>query len=355
MQLTRAIVIPAFLLACLMIYFFGGGETAQSLRVGGRASAGAASRVSRSVDSVVLPGWAADQPEPGFAEVAEDENASAENPLPQAVGEILLVLDDLAGQGLSHDELLNSESYQLLMAKLQSDPAARQAVLARIMKTSGTPLGKTLVLAVATSGAGVGMGTLKSSAEWLLKHGNSEQRADALQLLGSTPSYTPQTRTALLEALKRDGGDPEVAVAAMDNLVRQGGASEVERQAIIKEVTPFVGHDDSRVRLNGFQVIAKWGAQDPDAVQTLAQGANDPDPQVRTWVLSAFGNGEFSYDSVRQPLLDTLHNPDEEPAIKAVAQRALARFALDEQAQAAIQQYMASESYQPPQTNLGFN
>ncbi len=354
MQRVLGIVMLVYLAACLSIYLPGLADQGSPAGDGEKAAAAAASNPGRAGgDTAPIP-WSANTAM--LDDATEDASeVMKENPEPLSVGEILLALDDLAGQGLSHEELLNGENYQLLMAKLQSDPATRQAVLARLMKTSGTPLGKTLALAVATSGAGVGMSTLKGSAEWLLKHGSSEQRAEALQLLASTPSYTPQTRAALLEALKRDGSTPEVAVAAMDNLVRQGGASELERQAILKEVTPFVANDDSRVRLNGFQVIAKWGAQDPDAVQTLAQGANDPDPQVRAWVISAFGNGEFSYDSVRQPLLETLQNPDEEPAVKAAAQKALARFALDEQAQAALQHYMASESYQPAQSSLGFN
>lgn len=352
MSQKRMTLILALPTVCLGIYWIVANENQPSVTAHGRAFSSVINQIGQTVGvaSSAPPGsdhftrtlWAADEAE------------EASGPV-QGVGEILLALDDLAGQGLDHEELLNSEHYQLLMAKLQSDPAARRAVLQRIMTSSGTPLGKTLTLALATSGGGVGMRDLKGAAEWLLKNGDSEQRAEALQLLGATPSYTPQARAVLLEALKRDGGNPEVAVAAMANLVRQGGASESERQAIIKDVTPFVASDDARVRLNGYQVLAKWGAHDPDALQTLTDVTSDPDPNVRRWVISAFGNGEFAYENVRATLLETLQNPDEEPEIKAVAQGTLTRFTLDEPAQAAVQQQWVSEGYRPPPSGFGFN
>ncbi|WP_427551413.1 HEAT repeat domain-containing protein [Methylomonas sp. MS20] len=270
--------------------------------------------------------------------------------------ELLAVLEEQAARGLSYEDLLSGKELQQLSSRLQSDSAARGQVLEQFIKASGTPLGKALSQTLGMVGAANDMPELKATAVKLLQNGSAEQRFDALRMLGQTVSYDSKTRATVLDVLRRDATtDPELAIAAMANLNLQTPASKTEQQEIVKAVYPFIGSDDPQVRLSSLQALSQWVGDDQDAIQVFANAANDADPNVRRWVIAAMGNGEFAYDSVREPLLATLQNPDEDPAVKAVAQRALERFPLDEQAQQIYQEHLASESYQAPTGGFGFN
>jgi len=349
--------VPVFLLACLSIYVLKGTGFDRPEPQPGQPVGSATAPPSQLLDVNPLgPKIQTFTDDQAWLDFSDDTSAD-EVADTQGTSQLLAALEDKAGQGLSYEALRDGEEFQRIMAQLQSDPAARQQVLAQVMKFSGTPLGKTLSLALATSGVAVSMPKLKTAAVQLLRKGSEEQRLDALQLLGATASYDAPTRAGVLDVLRGDGAaNSELAVAAMANLVKQsGGASPAEQQEIVKAVYPFVGSGDPQLRLNGLQVLSTLAGSDPDAQRIFAEGVNDADPDVRRWVIAAMGNGEFAYDSVREPLLATLQNPDEDPAVKAVAQRALERFPLDEQAQQIYQEHLASESYQAPTGGFGFN
>lgn len=350
-------IIPVLLVACWSVYWINtaANDPAEEQRL---PSANPLLERLPSLDRMAQLG-------PKFQQLGDDQalldlysELSGEEPVNARNTQALLVaLADKAAQGFSYEAMRDGEEYQLILAQLQSNPAARQQVLAQFMKVSGTPLGKTLSLALATSGSAVEMPKLKAVAARLLQQGSEEQRLDALKLLGATPSYDPQTRAKTLEVLRTDAVvNPELAMAAMVNLVKQsGGASPAEQQQIVKAVYPFVKSDDPQLRLSSLQVLATLASSDKDALQVFADAVNDADPNVRSWVISAMANGEFAYDSVREPLLATLQNPEEDPAVKAVAQQALEHFSLDDQAQQVYQAHLASESYQAPKSGFGFN
>ena len=260
---------------------------------------------------------------------------------------LLALMENRAGQQATFEKIRDSNEYQLLISKLQADPTARIEVLDRFLKSSGTPLGKTLSLALTSSGISSEMPELKAATEQLLRTGSAEQRLDALQILGESAISDPQTRATVLEVLRKDSlANPQLAASALSALDRRGISSQVEHQAVVNTVLPFTQNEDPWVRQSSLEVLAQWASHDPNTLQAFTKATQDSDLGVRSAAVSALGRGGFAYEQVRDPLLAAFQNPNEDISVRAAAQQALENYPLDDEALKIYQGQISSSGSQ---------
>lgn len=274
----------------------------------------------------------------------------------RSAAELMALIELQARQGLSHDEIRSHPEFDLLVSRLQADSSARLQLLQQFMKVSGSPLGRTLSQVLAMSSLGTDSPELKAAALQLLRDGSTEQRLNALQILGSVGGNEQLTRARVLDVLSMDANtNPTLAIAALSTLNRQGVVSQADRQAVLKTVFPFTKSSDPQVRNTSLQMLSLWAGSDPAALQTFTEAASDADLNVRSFAVSALGQGKFTYPQVRDTLLSVLQNPDENVDVKASAQQVLEAYPLDEQALAVYQAHVTNPQNQAPTAELGFN
>lgn len=263
--------------------------------------------------------------------------------------ELLGSIGSLASLDKTYDEIRDGKEFQQLLSLLSADPVARNLVLEQFLQVSGTPLGKTLSLALGQSRGDTELPQIKEAAVRLLRDGSAEQRINALQMLGHS-SQDKDTRPMVLDILRNESQvNPEMAIAAMSTLSRQGIASQTDQQEVVSAVAPLIHSQDSQVRQNSLQLLAQWAGHDKSTLQTFTEATYDASPEVRSLALATLGRGGFDYNNVRDPLLSALQNPNEDQNVKAAALQALEGFPLDAQAFEIYQAHLSSTLYQQPE------
>ncbi|NOT85138.1 MAG: HEAT repeat domain-containing protein [Methylococcaceae bacterium] len=250
----------------------------------------------------------------------------------RSVSELLAAMEAHVAQDQTYEELRDGDEFHLLLSRLESDPATRIQVSEQLMRSIGTPLSQIFGQALAMSGGAIATPEIKAVAAQLLRDGSVEQRLNVLQMLGQV-NYDAQIHTMALDVLRKDSlENPRLAVAAMSTLNRQDLATQVEYQEVVSSVLPFIHSPDPQVRQSSLQVLSQWAGRDQAALQTFIEATHDADPEVRSLAITTLGQGGFAYSSVRDTLLSTLQNPNEDPSVIAATQQALKEFPLDEQA-----------------------
>ncbi|MEQ1638944.1 MAG: HEAT repeat domain-containing protein [Methylococcales bacterium] len=272
----------------------------------------------------------------------------------QSAEQLLGTIESLSGQQKTPEEVRDSKEFQQLLSLMATDPITRKGLLERFLKVTGTPFGDVLSLALAMSGGGQEIPEIKTAAVQLLQSGNTQQRLNALQLLGQANTLEPGARAMVLDILRHDANtNPQLAKAAMATFSQKGVVSQGEYQEVMGTIVPLLHSEDPQVRQSSLQVLSQWAGRDQAALQTFTEASHDTDPGVRSLAITTLGQGGFAYNSVRDTLLSVLQNPDEAPVVKAATQQALEGFPLDEQALAIYQAHISNPLNQ--QTQVGFN